>query len=171
MNRNVNDTISILENSMGEKMADYDFPGKIVTLSGNELTKIKPGPLRRAELDPVLIAWARRLFGSVGRHVCQTFEQWEIGFLRDLDPANEMLVWEAICLACDTYTASHPNADRQATVYKLSVISIHSEFHRETDVTRELRRLFKIAWHGLAKDRVATMNKIARSLGVFDGNA
>ena len=152
-------------------MADYDFPGKVVTLSGDDLKKMKPGPIRWAGLDPVLIAWGADYLAALAIIYARHSSSGRSGSCRDYDPVSEMLIWEAIRLACDTYTASHPKSDRHATVLKLSCISMYGEFHRETDATREFRCLLKTIWSGLAKDRVATMNEIMRSLGVIDSNA
>jgi hypothetical protein len=74
--------------------------------------KIKPGPLRHKKgLSPVLEQIARTLYSKVGHFVYPSFEQWEIGFMRDMHPWWELLIWEAIARTHDLYLAKHPDAD------------------------------------------------------------
>ncbi len=89
------------------------------------LDKIKPGPLRHKKgLSPLLEQIARVLYEKVGHFVYPTFEQWEIGFMRDMQPWREILIWETIARASDLYRAKHPDANLEQVVGKAVTISL-----------------------------------------------
>ena len=61
------------------------------------LDKIKPGPLRHKKgHSPLLEQIARTIYSKIGHFVYPTFEQWELGFMRDMQPWWEILIWETI---------------------------------------------------------------------------
>ena len=75
------------------------------------LEDIKQGPIRHKKgLTPVLEKLARAIFAKVGHFVYPTFEQWELGFMRDKQPWREILIWETIARTFDLYVAEHPEA-------------------------------------------------------------
>jgi hypothetical protein len=104
---------------------------------------IKPGPIRHKQgLSPLLERTARDLFSRVGHFVYPSFEQWELGFMRDMQPWREVLIWEVIARAFDLYSAKHPDADGDRVVGVLSAISTGHVFENETEMDKELRELF-----------------------------
>jgi len=108
--------------------------------------KIKPGPLRHKRgLSPLLEQIGRMLYSKVGHFVYPSFEQWEIGFMRDMHPWREILIWEAIARTHDLYLAKHPDADMQQPVGTIVSISLGHVSEKETKVERELRTLFSEA--------------------------
>ena len=73
------------------------------------VNEIQPGPLRHKRgLSPLLEQIGRTLYSKVGHFVYPTFEQWEIGFMRDMHPWKEILIWEAIARTTDHYPANTP---------------------------------------------------------------
>ena len=109
--------------------------------------KIKPGPLRHKKgLSPLLERIARAIYEKVGHFVYPSFEQWEIGFMRDMHPWREILIWEAIARTHDLYLAKHPDADMQQPVGNIVSISLGHVSEKETEAEKELRILFSDAW-------------------------
>jgi hypothetical protein len=116
---------------------------------------IKPGPLRHKRgLSPLLEQIGRMLYSKVGHFVYPSFEQWEIGFMRDMHPWREILIWEAIARTHDLYLAKHPDADMQQPVGTIVSISLGHVSEKETEAEKELRTLFseacKMRWTALA---------------------
>lgn len=61
------------------------------------VNEIKPGPLRHKKgLSPLLEQISRTLYEKVGHFVYPSFEQWELGFMRNMHPWREILIWETI---------------------------------------------------------------------------
>ena len=119
---------------------------KVVPIS--DLQKIPPGPLRHKQgLSPLLTAIARELFQRVGHYVHPSFEQWELGFMRDKHPWWEVLRWEAICRAYEAYLAKHPETtDHKWIVGMLGGIAIGVFWQgNEPEQISELRQLFEEA--------------------------
>jgi hypothetical protein len=63
----------------------------------NELLKCKPNPIIHQSLTMQQQKRAKILFNKIqGLNICNSFEQWELGFLRSNDPENEIKAWEWI---------------------------------------------------------------------------
>jgi hypothetical protein len=87
------------------------------------LDELKQGPIRHKQgLSPLLTELARELFRRVGHYAYPSFEQWELGFMRDSHPWREILIWEAICRAYEAYVATHPEAKNDARSMTASLI-------------------------------------------------
>jgi hypothetical protein len=111
------------------------------------LEDLKQGPIRHEKgLTPLLEEIARAIFSKVGHFVYPTFEQWELGFMRDLHPWREILVWENIARTFDLYVAEHPEtADNEQIVSSIAIISTGHVSENETEIEKELRRLYREA--------------------------
>jgi len=104
---------------------------------------IKPGPLRHKRgLSAILERIARGIYSKVGHFVYPTFEQWEIGFMRDMQPWKEVLVWETIARTSDLYLAKHPDANLEQVVGKTVSISLGHVSENEAAMEKELRELY-----------------------------
>lgn len=111
------------------------------------LADLTPGPIcHKKGLTPVLEELARSLFSKVGRFVYPTFEQWELGFMRDEHPWREILIWENIARTFNRYLAEHPDADGRDVVGTICSISAGHVSEDETETEKELRSLFKEAY-------------------------
>jgi hypothetical protein len=107
------------------------------------LDEIKPGPLRHKNgLSPLLERIARTIYAKVGHFVYPAFEQWELGFIRDIHPWKELLIWEAIARTHDFYLAKHPDADMQQVVGTIVGFSTGMVSENPTEAEKELRTLF-----------------------------
>ena len=60
------------------------------------ISQIRPGRVRRELLTAQQEDLARQLYDICGHFVQPTFEQWELMFLRDGNPARELLHWYII---------------------------------------------------------------------------
>jgi hypothetical protein len=109
------------------------------------LEDLKQGPIcRKKGLSPLLEEIARFLFAKVGHIVYPTFEQWELGFMRDQNPEREILVWENIARIYDLYVAEHPETAGNEQVVG-TIVSISSGQVPETENEKEIRRLYQEA--------------------------
>lgn len=76
---------------------------KKLSLSGDELKRVRPGPIQNEEFSWDEMALAHYTYQVVGKHVGgtvvdgkrvpQTLERWELGFMRDLHPKVELAIW------------------------------------------------------------------------------
>jgi hypothetical protein len=76
---------------------------------------LKQGPIRHENIDELLpiIRW---LWRHVGEYMtsCRTFEDWELGFMRDTNPGSEVAAWLRAAYAMLEFAHRHPNANRLA---------------------------------------------------------
>ena len=119
---------------------------------------LKQGPLRHSEgLTPLLEGLARDLFATVGRFVCPTFEQWELGFMRDMHPWRELLIWETIARTYKLYLAEHPEAEDDnelaGTIVSLSLGVVPENLtEKEKDLQRFYRESCEKRWLPLSEE-------------------
>lgn len=123
------------------------------------LNKIKPGPLRHKKgLSPLLEQIAREIYAKVGHFVYPTFEQWELGFMRDMHPWREVLLWEVIARTSDLYLAKHPDANLEQVVSDIVVVSTGHISENPTEAEKELQTLFceagKKRWTALTEEPI-----------------
>lgn len=55
--------------------------------------EIRPGPIRHDSLPEDLLALIKAVFDLIGPYLGMTLEEFEIGFMRDADPASEVALW------------------------------------------------------------------------------
>ncbi len=109
------------------------------------LEDITQGPIRHKKgLTPLLEELARAIFAKVGHFVYPTFEQWDLGFMRDMHPWREILIWENIARAFDLYVAEHPEAANSEQIVG-TIVSISTGYvsENETETEKELRKLYR----------------------------
>jgi hypothetical protein len=68
-----------------------------------DLSKLRPGPIRHESLPPELLEHIEAIHDVVGPYLDTTLEQFEIGFMRDTHPENEVVVWCSITAAWIAY--------------------------------------------------------------------
>lgn len=86
--------------------------------------QIQPGPIQHQQLSPVLLKEIKRLWDTVGKFICGTLEQWEIGFMREPDPESEVKAWQRIERATNRYMADHRNADFRMVLAMINIYSM-----------------------------------------------
>jgi hypothetical protein len=108
------------------------------------LDDLKQGPIRHKEgLTPLLEEIARAIYSKVGHLVHPTFEQWELGFMRDRHPWQEILIWENIARTYDLYVAQHPEAENgEQVVGSIVSITTGKSSEDQTENEKELRKLY-----------------------------
>jgi hypothetical protein len=52
--------------------------------------QLRPGPIRNESLPPELLEQIKAVFDVIGPYINMTLEQFEIGFMRDMHPENEV---------------------------------------------------------------------------------
>ena len=102
-----------------------------------KVSDVQPGPIRHEQLDPQSEARARTLYERVGHFLIPTFEQWELGFMRDTNYVADISFWEAIARAYEAYQCEHPDCDRRIIVLELvSLQPTAQHFIRELGAVR-----------------------------------
>jgi hypothetical protein len=117
---------------------------RIVQLQGVDLADIPPSPIRHKRgLSPLLTALARELYRRAGHFTVRSFEQWELGFMRDMHPWWEVVKWEAICRAHARFVAEHPErTDHTYIVGLLGGIALDVSWKDDPRDWGELQRLY-----------------------------
>jgi hypothetical protein len=95
----------------------YHWEGKL--RHAEVVGKAKPGPIRHQSLEPKWEQVCRDLYPIVGKYINSTYEQWELGFLRDANPDKELAVWQSIATAFTKYCNEHPDCDKKKLVADL----------------------------------------------------
>lgn len=91
-----------------------------------DLKDVKPGPIRHEALPDELAALARFSYQRIGNRMYAAYEQWELGFLRDMHPAGEIALWVRMAFAMERYVASHPDEDEDAVFKDLLSLLVGS---------------------------------------------
>jgi hypothetical protein len=90
---------------------------------------IRPGPIRHESLPPELLERIEAIHGILGPNLGSTLEQFEIGFMRDMNPESEVAIWCSITLAWQSFHEKHlddqllPDEQEQKIVAALIAIS------------------------------------------------
>lgn len=69
----------------------------------NDPSPFQSGPIRHESLDPKLLAQIRTIYDVLGQFFSMTLEQFELGFMRDANPENEVGLWTAIMVVWMDY--------------------------------------------------------------------
>lgn len=70
---------------------------------------LRPGPIRHESLSPELLEQIQAVYDVIGPYVSKSLEQFEIGFMRDRDPADEVAIWCSITAAWLAYHEQYLN--------------------------------------------------------------
>lgn len=62
-----------------------------------------PGPIQHQSLPEVTLQILKTLYEMVGHYSCSCLEEWEKGFMRDMDYNREIRVWSRIALGWRKY--------------------------------------------------------------------
>ena len=108
--------------------------------------QIRPGPIRHSHLPPALEDLARHSYPVAGHYLCPTFEQWELGFLRDAKPKQEVVLWFVIAEVFQMATKERPDLDEKEILSDLVAISSGGEGKHGLD------GVYRAAWERLTSD-------------------
>ena len=90
---------------------------------------LRSGPIRQESLPDEMLELIRSVYEVVGPYLKTTLEQFEINFMRDEDPASEVVVWCSITAAWSDYHEQHlggevlPDEDEKKLLAALIAIS------------------------------------------------
>ena len=82
--------------------------------TSKKLTKVALGSVPHNELDASQLVLARWTYQRAGKYLQPTFEQWELGFLRDTYRDNELATWVIVSLALESRIRECPHAMKDA---------------------------------------------------------
>jgi hypothetical protein len=104
---------------------------------------LKQPPLRHDEVN-VLLPVIRWQWRHIGQYLtwCRSFEDWELGFLRDTHPGSEVAVWCRLTYAFLEFTQRNPGFDR-SLIYN-SVVAVsngRADKVRPRSVAEKLEKL------------------------------
>ena len=91
--------------------------------------KLRPGPIRNETLSPEMLEQIRAVYDVIGNYVSNSLEQFEISFMRDANPADEVAIWCSITAAWIAYHEEHlgdellPDEDEKKLLAALISIS------------------------------------------------
>ncbi len=91
--------------------------------------KLRPGPIRNESLPPELLEQISAVYEVIGPYVSTSLEQFEIGFMRDMHPEDEVAIWCSIAAAWIAYHENHlgnellPDEDEKKLLGALLAIS------------------------------------------------
>lgn len=81
------------------------------------LKDVQAGPIRHEKLTDEQVDRLRAVYAVVGAYDgSNSFEEFELGFLRDEVPEREIRIWEQIAFGMRDYLALHPEADPNLTL-------------------------------------------------------
>ncbi len=93
-----------------------------------DLSRLGPGAIRNESLSPKLLEHIAAIYDVVGPYLGTTLEQFEIGFMRDTHPEDEVAVWCSITAAWIAYHEQYLNdeflADEDENKLLTALISI-----------------------------------------------
>ena len=77
-------------------------------------SQIRPGPIRHGALPKELLDQIRSVYELIGPYLGQNLEQFEIGFMRDMNPESEVAIWRCIVRAWNRYHVKYLRSKRQS---------------------------------------------------------
>ena len=111
-----------------------------------DISKLQPGPIRHQSLSPELLDHVRAVYDIIGPYLDTTLAQFEIGFMRDTHPEDEVAVWCSITAAWIAYHEQYlgdeylPEEDEKKLIGSLIAISIGVEDVRKLGVPEDVGR-------------------------------
>ncbi|TWT32626.1 hypothetical protein [Blastopirellula retiformator] len=79
---------------------------------------VQQGPLRHEPFDDEVREMIEQIQATFAEHYALSFDQWEEGFRRDADPAQEIAVWLHAGEVYRQFAADEPSADRRQDIYR-----------------------------------------------------
>ena len=86
--------------------------------------ELRPGPIRYPEFDEEVRAYIREIQAAFAEPRHLSFEEWEDGFRRDLEPAPEIALWLHAAEVYRVFTHHEPSAERRHDVFRCLMSSM-----------------------------------------------
>jgi len=118
--------------------------------------KLRPGPIRHDSLPPELLEYVRAVYDVIGQYLGTTLEQFEIDFMRDVHPEDEVAIWCSITAAWIAYHKEHlddellPENDEKKLLAALLAISSGVEDVDALGVPVDVGRKLLACYDGLS---------------------
>lgn len=120
-----------------------DDDGNDLGLIWVDIANVKQGRILHEDIDDLLpmIRWQWRHLKRYATW-CRSFEDWELGFMRDENPGSEVAVWLRITYAFLEFVHRTPHADKAAVFTALRSLSVGVETNiRPKSVVSKLKKL------------------------------
>jgi hypothetical protein len=120
-------------------------------------SRLRPGPIRNKSLPPEMLEQIKAVFDVIGHYLGTTLEQFEISFMRDADPASEVVLWCSITAAWLAYHEKFlndedlPDEDEKKLLAALISISTGVEDVNKLGVPVEVGRKLLQCYDDLSK--------------------
>src|SRR5678816_1234700 len=104
--------------------------------------QLQPGEVRHPPFTEEVRAYVRRIHEAFAEHRSLSSEEWEDGFRRDANPAQEIALWLHAADVYDEFAADEPSAARREDLYRVLVACLTASPERVWHVleTAELSR-------------------------------
>jgi hypothetical protein len=125
------------------KVQMVDDSGQDLGLCWVRPEDLKSAPIRQDNVTP-LLPMLRWVWRHVREHIpwCRSFEDWELGFMRDRSPAAEAAVWVRRTYAYLEFLHKHPNASKAGVFAAItSIANGHEADVEPASVARTLKQL------------------------------
>jgi len=86
-------------------------------------------------LEPKQEVLARQIYNACGHLVYPTYEQWELGLLRDTNPAQELVLWAIIATTFHRLGSIYPDEDQRKVLAQIVFHSIGESSTRYPEIT------------------------------------
>ena len=120
--------------------------------------QLRPGPIRNESLPPNVLKMVKAIYDVIGHYLDTTLEQFEIGFMRDMHPESEVVVWCSITAAWLAYHKKFlndeplPDDDERKLLAALIAISTGVEDVSKLKVPVEVGRKLLQCYDDLGKE-------------------
>lgn len=97
--------------------------------------QLVPGPIVHEKLSDEQVERLRAVYAIVGSLYgsCRSFEDFELGFLRDIDPEREIEIWEMIAFGLRDFLAENPREDKELSFARALTLTMNADaFNIET---------------------------------------
>lgn len=118
--------------------------------------QLRPGPIRHGSLPPEMLERIKAVYDLVGQYLNTTLEQFEIGFMRDMHPEDEVALWCSITAAWLAYhkeflnNEALPDEEEKKLLAALIAISAGVEDVSKLGVPAEVGRKLLECYDGLS---------------------
>lgn len=86
-------------------------------------SQLRPGPIRHGSLPTDLLEQIRAVYDVLGPFLDTTLEQFEIGFMRDATPEQEVAIWSMITAAWIVYHEQYLDGEEQPEAVEKKLIA------------------------------------------------
>ncbi len=83
--------------------------------------QLSAGPIRHPEFDEDVRNYIRRIQAVFAEHRPLSFEEWEEGFRRDMNPAQEIAIWVRAAEVYTTFAERDTDAARRQDIFRCVV--------------------------------------------------